>query len=62
MILIHKLLFYYIYFVLFFLEGYWEEKKCGRVLGLAFDTKGFLYAVDAYYGIYKINVNSGKMI
>ncbi|XP_059472524.1 adipocyte plasma membrane-associated protein Hemomucin-like [Neocloeon triangulifer] len=42
-------------------EGYWEEKKCGRTLGMTFDTKGFLYVVDAYYGIYKINVNTGKV-
>ncbi|CAB3363935.1 Hypothetical predicted protein [Cloeon dipterum] len=42
-------------------EGYWEEKKCGRSLGMAFDSKGYLYVVDAYYGIFKINVNTGKV-
>ncbi|RZF36378.1 hypothetical protein LSTR_LSTR002974 [Laodelphax striatellus] len=41
-------------------EGFHEEKKCGRVLGLKFDDRGILYATDAYYGIYKLNVTSGE--
>ncbi|XP_059472527.1 adipocyte plasma membrane-associated protein Hemomucin-like isoform X2 [Neocloeon triangulifer] len=41
-------------------NGYWEDRKCGRVVGINFDSKGYLYAADPYYGIYKINVQSGK--
>ncbi|CAB3363936.1 Hypothetical predicted protein [Cloeon dipterum] len=43
-------------------EGYWEDRKCGRVVGINFDSKGYLYAADPYYGIYKINVDTGKFI
>ncbi|KAF4518108.1 hypothetical protein B566_EDAN007809 [Ephemera danica] len=40
----------------------WDEKNCGRLLGLQFDKHGMLYVVDAYYGIYKVNVNTGKVL
>lgn len=40
------------------LDGIYEEHICGRPLGLNADQKGFLYVADAYYGIYKVNVNS----
>jgi len=29
-------------------------------LGLKFDKKGDLYVVDAYYGIFKVNVATGE--
>lgn len=35
---------------------------CGRVLGLRFDGQGFLYALDAYSGIKRINVTSGQVV
>ncbi|KAG7202561.1 hypothetical protein KM043_009757 [Ampulex compressa] len=41
-------------------DGVWQENKCGRVLGLKFDNKGDLYAVDAYNGIFKVNVKTGQ--
>ncbi|XP_050464407.1 adipocyte plasma membrane-associated protein Hemomucin-like [Cataglyphis hispanica] len=41
-------------------DGLWQEHKCGRPLGLKFDKKGNLYAVDAYYGIFKVNVATGE--
>jgi hypothetical protein len=40
--------------------GAWDEQNCGRPLGMQFDRHGMLYVVDAYYGIYKVNVNSGE--
>nr|XP_012233601.1 PREDICTED: adipocyte plasma membrane-associated protein-like [Linepithema humile] len=41
-------------------DGIWQEKKCGRPLGLHFDKKGNLYVVDTYYGIFKVNVATGE--
>ncbi|XP_022904498.2 adipocyte plasma membrane-associated protein Hemomucin-like [Onthophagus taurus] len=40
-------------------KGPYQEKICGRPLGIAFDKDGFLIAVDAYYGIFKVNVKTG---
>lgn len=40
--------------------GYYEEKLCGRPLGMKFDKKGNLYAADAYYGIWKVDIKTGK--
>ncbi|GAB1868282.1 Adipocyte plasma membrane-associated protein [Camponotus japonicus] len=40
-------------------DGQWQQQKCGRILGLKFDKKGNLYAVDTYYGIFKVNVATG---
>jgi sugar lactone lactonase YvrE len=39
----------------------WEIEKCGRPLGLRFDSKGLLYVADAYYGLHTVNVTSGKI-
>ncbi|KYN29227.1 PREDICTED: adipocyte plasma membrane-associated protein-like [Trachymyrmex cornetzi] len=41
-------------------DGIWQEHKCGRPLGLKFDKKGNLYVVDAYYGIFQVNVATGE--
>lgn len=43
---------------LFGLDGLYEEHICGRPLGLSMDKNGFLYVADAYYGIFKVNLNS----
>ncbi|XP_072390728.1 adipocyte plasma membrane-associated protein Hemomucin-like [Diabrotica undecimpunctata] len=40
-------------------KAQYEERICGRPLGLKFH-KGLLYVADAYYGILSINVNNGK--
>ncbi|XP_066249443.1 adipocyte plasma membrane-associated protein Hemomucin [Euwallacea similis] len=37
-----------------------DESICGRPLGLEFSKDGLLYAADAYYGIFKVDVNTGK--
>ncbi|XP_023232279.1 adipocyte plasma membrane-associated protein-like [Centruroides sculpturatus] len=42
-------------------EGIWEQHKCGRVLGLKFDSKNRLHVVDAYYGVYVIDIQTGKV-
>lgn len=34
--------------------------NCSRPLGLRFDSKGNLYTVDPYHGIYKIDIATGK--
>lgn len=41
-------------------KGLYQEKLCGRPLGLAFSNDGTLYVNDAYYGIFKVNVKSGE--
>ncbi|XP_011881875.1 PREDICTED: adipocyte plasma membrane-associated protein [Vollenhovia emeryi] len=40
-------------------DGIWQERKCGRPLGMKFDKKGNLYVMDAYYGVFKVNVATG---
>lgn len=40
--------------------GFWDEQNCGRPLGMQFDKHGMLYVVDGYFGIFKINVATGK--
>lgn len=41
----------------------YEEKICGRPLGLTFDkSDGTLYAVDAYYGIFQVDVTTGLIL
>ncbi|XP_033639871.1 adipocyte plasma membrane-associated protein-like isoform X1 [Asterias rubens] len=39
-----------------------DEHTCGRPLGMRFHTDGFLYVLDAYLGIYKVNVDTGKAV
>lgn len=42
-------------------EGVSEDEICGRPLGMAFDTIGNnLIVADAYYGIWSVDLNSGK--
>ncbi|XP_054258503.1 adipocyte plasma membrane-associated protein Hemomucin-like isoform X2 [Macrosteles quadrilineatus] len=41
-------------------EGFHEEAKCGRPLGLAFDKKNQMYVADAYYGIFQVDLATGK--
>ncbi|CAH0690229.1 unnamed protein product [Spodoptera exigua] len=42
-------------------SGLVHEHICGRPLGFVIDDKdGNLYAADAYYGIWKVNLNSNK--
>lgn len=43
-----------------FTEGKWEEKKCGRPLGMRFSpADGNLIVVDAYYGLFSVDVDKG---
>ncbi|KAF5291351.1 hypothetical protein FQA39_LY03502 [Lamprigera yunnana] len=37
-----------------------QEHICGRPLGMQFDKNGNLYVMDAYYGIFKVDINTGK--
>lgn len=41
-------------------DGFHKEDKCGRPLGVSFDKKGNLYVADAYYGVFKVYLTSGK--
>lgn len=41
-------------------EGLWEEEVCGRPLGMRFNKQGKLYVIDAYYGLYVVNVTTGE--
>ncbi|XP_004533668.1 adipocyte plasma membrane-associated protein [Ceratitis capitata] len=42
-------------------EEIFEESRCGRPLGLAFDTQGNnLIVSDAYYGIWQVDLNSNE--
>nr|BDA76647.1 adipocyte plasma membrane-associated protein [Dermanyssus gallinae] len=42
-------------------NGLHDEEKCGRVLGLRFAPNGDLYAADAYKGLLKIDIKTGKV-
>lgn len=43
------------------LEAIYEEQKCGRPLGMDFDTIGNnLIVADAYYGIWQVDITNGK--
>lgn len=39
--------------------GVWDEAKCGRPLGIRF-RGDFMYACDAYYGVFKVDMKTGK--
>ncbi|BFZ12080.1 hypothetical protein BsWGS_15119 [Bradybaena similaris] len=39
--------------------GFHNEITCGRPLGLRMDKSGFLIVIDAYYGLFKVNVVTG---
>lgn len=41
-------------------KGYFEERICGRAMGIKFDNKGNLFVADAYYGISKVDIKTGK--
>ncbi|KAH8362784.1 hypothetical protein KR084_000930 [Drosophila pseudotakahashii] len=42
-------------------EDIYEESRCGRPLGLAFDTQGNnLIIADAYYGLWQVDLASNK--
>ncbi|GJQ80827.1 Hmu [Trypoxylus dichotomus] len=43
-------------------KGFHEERICGRPLGIQFDKDGSLIAADAYYGIFRVDVNTGEKI
>lgn len=41
-------------------EGIWEERKCGRPLGMVYDAdRNQLIVADTYYGIWEVDVKSG---
>lgn len=43
------------------LEDIYEESRCGRPLGLAFDTQGNnLLIADAYYGLWQVDLGTNK--
>lgn len=46
---------------MYFSEGQWEEAKCGRPLGMRFAPNGRLVVADAYYGLFSVDVDSGKV-
>lgn len=39
--------------------GFENEPNCGRPLGMRFDRNGYLIVIDAYQGLYKVNVATG---
>lgn len=42
-------------------QSHWyATHHCARPLGLRFDSKGILYTVDPYHGLFKVNVNTGE--
>uniref|UniRef100_A0A1Y1MAF0 Strictosidine synthase conserved region domain-containing protein n=1 Tax=Photinus pyralis TaxID=7054 RepID=A0A1Y1MAF0_PHOPY len=43
-------------------KGFYQEHICGRPLGFQFDKHGGLYVADAYYGIYKVDMKTGKQL
>jgi len=43
-----------------FCQDTYHEELCGRPLGLEFDQEGNLIVADAYYGLYKVNLETDK--
>ncbi len=43
-----------------FSGGLANERTCGRPLGMRVKN-GFIYVVDAYFGLFKINIKTGKL-
>lgn len=39
----------------------YEERLCGRPLGLRIGKDGLLYVIDAYYGIFNMNFSTGAL-
>ncbi|KAG8184349.1 hypothetical protein JTE90_006752 [Oedothorax gibbosus] len=39
----------------------YEERVCGRPLGLRIGKDGFLYIIDAFYGIFTMNFTTGSL-
>ena len=39
-----------------------DEPTCGRPLGMRFDKDGYLIVVDAYLGLFKVNVATGNLL
>ncbi|GFO34549.1 adipocyte plasma membrane-associated protein [Plakobranchus ocellatus] len=42
--------------------GIENENTCGRPLGMRMDKNGFLIVVDAYYGLFQVNVATGDYV
>ncbi|RWS04057.1 adipocyte plasma membrane-associated protein-like protein, partial [Dinothrombium tinctorium] len=42
-------------------EGRWDEAKCGHPLGIRFDSKGYLYFIDAYHGLKRLDLVSKEL-
>ncbi|KAL1501891.1 hypothetical protein ABEB36_007131 [Hypothenemus hampei] len=40
----------------------YEERICGRPLGIQFSQNGQLFACDAYYGLYRVNIKTGEKV
>jgi len=40
--------------------GLWDARKCGRPLGASFDHNGQLIVADCYYGLFRVNPETGK--
>lgn len=38
---------------------YYRVTKCGRPLGLRFDSRGYLNVIDAYFGLFRVNATTG---
>lgn len=41
-------------------KGEFEERICGRSMGIKFDRDGSMFVADAYYGIFKVDVETGE--
>ena len=41
---------------------YEGEPMCGRPLGLEFDADGLLWVVDAYLGVFRVDVKTGEWL
>lgn len=41
--------------------GPWEQHLCGRLLGMRITSDGFIYTVDAYKGLSKVDMKTGTL-
>ena len=38
-----------------------DEEHCGRPLGMRLDSEGYLVVLDAYLGLFRVNVATGNI-
>lgn len=48
-----------LFVILIYIDGKWRESTCGRPLGMRFDSNGNLIVANCYFGIFRVDVDTG---